>query len=519
MGLLPSLLKPENGPIGSTLNGWLDGAASGRATWIFVLLFVIVGTAFQAISSASVGIDPASLEVYAWGQHPSAGYYAQPPLCALIAAGWFSVFPATDLSFHLLAMVNAAIGLYGVDLIARRCLDGDKRLFVLLFLLLTPFYQFHADRFVPDEITLSTWPIATYCLLRAVDTHGLAWSVRSGATAALALLGDYYSIFLLAGFLAAVVVSPGRDAYLRSTSPWISAITAGILLAPHIQWLSAAGFAPLASAAAHVDAPLIEVLWNTVLYVAGDVCYLALPMAVYWIATGPDWPTLREALWPSDRDARRLVVLLATPLVLAAVTAPAIGAAPAPPWTGSGWFLLPVLLLRPPDAKLPRVAAIRTAALVASAALGALFAAPALAWHYHAVGTKDGREFCRPVAAEVSRAWHYSVGLPLRIVMGNPDLVAATGFYGPDHPDSVPDFDLEASPWVTPQRIQSEGWAAVCAAEGHDCVDEAKRRAAGKDGVSFINFRTTNRYFGSTGKLGRFVFIVVPPQPAPRPLR
>ncbi len=513
---VPAFLKPEDGPIGRALNGWFDRAASGRATWIFILLFVIVWTAFQAISFASVGLHPDLLEVYAWGLHPSAGYYKHPPLGALIAAGWFALFPPTDLSFHLLAMINAAIGLFGVDLIARRYLDGDKRLFVLLFLLLTPFYQFLGGRFNANQLLLSTWPVATYCFLRAFETRGLAWSVRAGAAAALAMLGKYYSVFLLAGFAAGVLFSPGRNAYLRSASPWISAIVGGIFLAPHIRWLFDTGFAPFGYATAlHAGAPLAEVLLKTAYYVVGGIAYVALPMAVYWLATRPDWPTLREALWPADHRARMLVAVLAAPLILPALIAPVIGVVLTPLWTMSGWFLLPIVLLRPSGVKLPRIAAIRTAALLAIITLGALVAAPGLAWHYHTDGTKEGREYYRAVAAEVGRAWRLTFGLPLKIVIGDLYLVSATTFYDQDHPDSVPNFAFAASPWVTPQRLLNEGWVGLCTATDQGCIDEAKRSAADKDGVSFINFQTTNRFFGSTGKPGRFVFILVPPQRTP----
>jgi hypothetical protein len=36
------------------------------------------------------------------------------------------LFPALDWAFHLLAMVNAAAGLYATDLIARRHLEGTS---------------------------------------------------------------------------------------------------------------------------------------------------------------------------------------------------------------------------------------------------------------------------------------------------------------------------------------------------------------------------------------------------------
>jgi len=122
-----------------------------------------------------------------WRCSPGAGISrpdTSPPLATLIAAAWFAVFPVADWSFHLLAMVNAAVAFFAIDLIARRYVSGDKRLLVLLLLLLTPFYQFHGQRFNANAILLSTWPIATYCFLRSFESRSLAWSAAAGVAAA-----------------------------------------------------------------------------------------------------------------------------------------------------------------------------------------------------------------------------------------------------------------------------------------------------------------------------------------------
>jgi hypothetical protein len=211
-----------------------------------------------------------------------------------------------------------------------------------------------------------------------------------------------------------------------------------------------------------------------------------------------------------------LVVLLAVPLVLPAIVAPFIGVALTPMRTMAAWFLLPVVLLRPQTAKPTRIAAIRITALVAATTICGLIAAPWLAWRTHLAGTSEGREYFRQVSAEVTNGWHLATALPLAIVMGDPNLAAAATFYSPDHPDSVPNFALAASPWVTPDRLASDGWVAICTADDQNCVDEARRLAAGKTDVQFINFSTINRYLGRPGRLGRFSFILVAPEARPR---
>ena len=512
---VPAYLKPESGALGRALATWLDHAPKGLATRFLLLWFVLLYTAFAIISSASVGLHPDLLDTYARGLHPAAGYDGHAPLAALMATVWFSLFPPTDWAFHLLAMVNAAAGLYATDRIAGRYLDGDKRIAVLLLLLLTPFYQFMSQRFGADQTLLSTWPIATYCFLRAFETRGLAWSAGAGAAAALAMLGSYYSVFLIAGFVAAVLAHPGRRTYVRSASPWLAVAVGALVQAPHVQWLLATGSTSLSDLAApHAGAPT-KALWKDAVCFVEGIAAVAVLLAVYWIAVRPDRAILRDTFWPPppyppplagegrEGAGRMLVVLLAVPLVLPAVVAPLIGTALTPPWTMPAGFLLPIVLLRPKAAELTRVAAIRITALVAAITVCTLAAAPWLAWRTHAAGTREGREYYRLVSAEMTNAWHLGTGLPLRIVMGDRDLAAAVTFYSTDHPDAMGGFETgAATPWITPERLAQDGWAAICNADDENCVAAARQRAAGKSNVQFITYSTINRYLGKGGKLG-----------------
>jgi hypothetical protein len=510
-------LKPEYGPLGRAFGTWLDHAPAGLASRFVLLWFVILYTAFAIISSAALGLHPELLETYALGLHPAAGYVGPAPLAPLIAGAWFRLFPPTEWAFHLLAMVNAAVGLFAAERIARQYLTGDNQIVVLLLLLLTPFYQFMGEGFGAGETMLSTWPVATWCFLRAFATRGLtgnlAWSAAAGVAAALALLGSYYSVFLIAGFAVAVLAHPGRWPFLRSAAPWLMAAAGGMVLAPYVAWLIAALLErqrtgieiPLFTA----SAPLGDPFWHNALTIAG----VGVMLAVWWIAVRPGATTLRDAVWPPDPDARTLVILLAAPLALPFLAAPFTGAALTPSWPAAGWFLLPVILLRPKAAALSRTAAIRITALVAATTIAALAAAPWLASRWHDEGTPEGREYYRLVGAEVTRAWRLATGQPLRIVTGDPVLRSAVTFYSPDHPDLWPRVAGGAEPSIVPQQL--DGIAAVCRADDETCVAAARQLSAGKANVQFITYSTTNRYLGKPGRLGRFFFILVPPESKP----
>jgi 4-amino-4-deoxy-L-arabinose transferase-like glycosyltransferase len=431
--------------IGRPIDAWFDRERDGRAVAILLLLFVAVWTIFHVVSRASVDLNPDMTEAYAWGRHPSAGYVKHPPLVALMAAAWFAVFPATDWSFDLLAMVNAAIALFALDRIAKLYLSGDKRLLVLLFLLLMPFYQFHGQRFGANPVLLPTWPIATYCFLRAFKTRGLAWSAAAGAAAAVAMLGKYYSIYLIGAFAVAIVLHPARWTYLRSPSPWISAIVGLIVLAPHLLWLKTAASTPFEYLyAVHGRSTLGEIIASIGTYLLGGFAYVALPIAVYTIAVRPDRQLLAQTAWPTDPDRRMVVVLLAAQLLLPALSAPFLGVELTSLWTMQSWFLLPIVLLMPEAVIFPRARAVYVAALVVAISAFALVAAPAIAWIRHVNGGKHNEAYHRLLTDEIMREWHRYTDRPLTIVMGSG--IEAITFYSPDHPDPVPDFHLRVAP-------------------------------------------------------------------------
>jgi 4-amino-4-deoxy-L-arabinose transferase-like glycosyltransferase len=514
---LRDFLNRATSQLASVLDSWFDCEKNGLAILIFCVAFVLIWTSFQIISYATVDLHPDMVEAYAWGLHPSAGYHKHPPLGGLAAGAWFFFFPVADWSFHLFAMCNSAVALYATYLIGRRYLDGDKRLVAVLLLLLTPFYQFHGQRFGANQTLISTWPIATYCFIRAFDsfeqsTKGGMWALLAGASAALAVLGKYYSIFLIAGFLAAVLVHPRGRSYLRSWSPWLSAAVGGLVLAPHVFWLFANDFPPFSYALAlHGRASLAESLGADTRYLAGCVAYVSVLLVVYWLATRPDRKVAREIIWPSDSDGRMLVTLLAVPLLLPALIAPFIGAVLTPLWTMPAWFLLPIVLLRPSAVVLQRTAAAKVVVTVLAVSIAVLIAAPVIAWRNLNAGTKEGRQFYALVAKEAGEQWHARTGKPLTIVMGDLYLASATTFYAADHPDSVPNFVPRTAPWVTQDRLDREGWATICAADDQACIDGERRVAANRPGITSVPFRVTRHFLGREGRTGDFLLTLVPP--------
>jgi len=493
------------------INRWFDAVASGRALWVFLALFVAIWTSFQIVSYASIDLHFDLVEVFAWSQHLAPGY-KHPPLAALIAAAWFAVFPVADWSFHLLAMVNVAVAFFAVDLIARRYVDGDKRLLVLLLLLLTPLYQFHGQRFSTNQVLLSTWPIATYCFLRSFESRSLAWSAAAGATAAAAMLGKYYSVLLVAAFVVAALAHPKRLDYLRSAAPWMSTVAGLVVLAPHLHWYFTTGGETLTYVYERQgNVSTAGLLWALVPYVIGGIGYVSVLLVAYALMVRPDRRLIRETLWPSDPGRRMLVVLLVVPLLLPLVVSPLAGIKFTPLWTMPAWFLLPIVLLSPPQAMVSRLDAVRLAFVVLCISLAVLAASPAVAWARFTQEQTKPRAHSAAVSQELTRAWRKAVQGPLAIVAGDLDLASAVTFYSPDHPLFWSYNRPASTPWITDAERARRGWAAVCPAIEPTCVSLMQRADAKSAGVTRVEFDHAAKFLGRRGPTMRFVFVLVPP--------
>jgi hypothetical protein len=76
----------------------------------------------------------------------------------------------------------------------------------------------------------------------------------------------------------------------------------------------------------------------------------------------------------------------------------------------------------------------------------------------------------------------------------------------------VPQYNFFAAPWVTPARLESEGWAAVCRAEDSGCLTPAERLSAHEPRARRSTVDIVPRFLGHAGPPARFTIVIVPPR-------
>ncbi|HZR74137.1 glycosyltransferase family 39 protein [Bradyrhizobium sp.] len=495
---------------------FLRTIAEVDAGWVIPLLlcgFVAGWQAFLSIAYIGGDLHPDVLETWTLGRSIEWGSAKHPPLMSWIARAWTSVFPLANWSFQLMALTNSAIALWIVDLIARRFVQGDKRLIVLLLLMLTPIYQFHAQRFNANSVLLATWPLATYCFLRSFETRRLGWAVAAGAAAALAMLGKYYSVFLIAGFVFAAILHQERRAYFSSAAPWVSMITGLAVLGPHLHWLATTGAKPFSYAlATHAGKPFGRSLADALLFAPGATMVLALPAAAWVLIAGSRLRTFRQDFLALDEGLWLLFLVSIGTIVFPPIAALVLKSDLQPIWALQGLFLFVILVVCGASYPIEHVHTVRLAVTAfAIATLSVVVVAPGHALYRNSYPLHEGRNFYRKAAEELTRRWHLHSDETLQAIGGDGDLAFAVAFYSPDHP-------LYERPLVNPNTeptldaaLLGKGWAALCFDEDDACINAVTRTLLLAPRFVSHRFKISSSLLGQPGASQSFMAVIVPP--------
>jgi hypothetical protein len=495
---------------------WLDGIEAGWAVPVLLVGFVAVWSAFLTIAYLNGDLHADVLETWTYGRTFEWGSLKHPPLMGWIARAWTSVFPLTDWSFQLMALTNSAIALWAVDLISRHFVTGDKRVVVLLLLMLMPIYQIHAQRFNANTVLLATWPIATYCFLRSFETRQIIWAVAAGATAALAMLGKYYSVFLIVSFVFAAICHPHRRAYFGSLAPWVSTVVGLAALGPHLLWLATTGAMPFTYALEvrplkAFDHSLIEAL----LFILGLGIALAIPTVTWILIAGcrlkrfsQDFRAMNDGLW--------LLFLVSVGMIIfPVITSVGLGTDMPPIWALQGLFLFAILIVCGASFPIERFHSVNLAVLVIGTAVVAVVAvAPIHALYRNIHPLHEGRNFYRQSAMELTRQWHQQSDTALPAVGGDQGLALAVAFYSPDHP-AYEQRLVNRKAGSLSQIALRRGWAALCfdddTAEDINCINFMESNAARASRFVRSEFVLQSALLGQLGTTQRFKAIIVPP--------
>jgi len=492
---------------------WMDGVEAGWAIPLLLIGFVAVWLAFLVIAYIGGDLHSDVLETWTLGRSLEWGYSKHPPLMGWVARAWTSVFPLTNWSFQLMALVNAAFALWTVDLISRRFVKGDKRVIVLLLLMLLPIYQFHAQRFNANAVLLATWPLATYCFLRSFENREIRWAIAAGAAGALAMLGKYYSVFLIGSFFVAALCHPQRRAYFVSWAPWVSATVMFIALVPHLHWLVETGAPPFAYALArHTGKAFAPSVIEALLFILGIAMILAIPTVTWVLIAGNRLKKFSQDFRTMNSGLLLLFLVNVGTIVFPAITSVALGAHMPPIWALQGLFLFAILIVCGTSYPIERFYSVNLAVLVMGiAVIAVVLAAPLHAYYRNFHPLHEGRNFYQQAVMELTQRWHEHSDAALAAVGGDEGLAFAAAFYSPDQPVFEERLVVPHTEALPRHASFERGWAALCYHGDTGCIASMERIAARDARFVRTEFEVQSTLLGQPGATQRFTALMVSP--------
>jgi 4-amino-4-deoxy-L-arabinose transferase-like glycosyltransferase len=509
-----SLVYRFNDTLARLIDALADPARRRRGALVFAFGYGTLWLIYGLIAKSSQDLNADMAEMVVWTREPALGYPKHPPLLAWVLWAWFRIFPLADWSYILLAVITVAGGIYLAVELSAQFLSREKLAAVPFLLAAIPFYNFLGLKFDQNSTLIPLWALATWAMLRALDTRRLGWAALAGIVAAAAMLTKYWSFFLIAALSLAALVHPKRRAYFRSGAPWVTAGLFATALAPHVVWLVRENFPPLTWVATRrISAGLADTLASLAEYLAGTAGYASIALILVAVLVRPTVAAIRDSWFPRD-ERRTAAALFWTPLLLPVVPALIKNISLLSLWSTPALNLMPVMMLASPKVTVPRVAVLRIAGVITAVTLFIVLISPVIAFVILKTGVENNAAYARLIMRAAEQEWHKTIDRPLKMIAGPFVLVSSAAFYGTDRPSTFANFSSYLSPWATGERLSRVGMAIMCEAESDDpsCLRDMARYTAQAPGARRADVALARHWLWFANAPKRFVIAIVPPR-------
>jgi len=479
---------------------FLSAEREGAIVAAILIAFVAAWMLFWEVSTASVDVHYDASEAVIWAQHFAFGY-KHPPLTGWLFALWFSIFPHAQWAMNLLTVLTSAVGLAVGWRLLRDHLDRNRALLGLFALMLIPLYDVKAEVLNANTVMIPVWAAALLFYLRA--RRGLGWldAFLAGAFASLTMLGKYWAVFLFAGMAVAALTGPGVRRFWRSPAPYVMAIGAAIVIAPHLWWMLTQSGASVQFAESVVNRmPFSAALAKSANYFLGSVAYVIGPL-IFFAALRPSRAALADTLWPPEELRRQAWILLLVPLVLPALVNLFVPYRLTAAWTSANWALLPLILYGSRYLLIDERVTARAGLATLAVTLAILIASPVVA----CVRLSHGHDPYRPHFRQVAHIGETLAARPVELLWGSEGIVSGMPFYLPKaKPLTIGPLSPEGR-----AAVAAHGLLIVCASDDEGCRQNAKPFIDA--GAPSKTVTLTRSFLGFSAKQVSFQITAVPP--------
>jgi len=277
-----------------------------------LLAALVAATAIRAVVAGLTGLTDDEAYYRLWALAPAPSYLDHPPMVAfMIAAGRFVAGDA-PLGIRLFAVLTPLAGLLLLWRSAHLLFGPTVAHRAVLFALAMPLLAVGGVIITPDTPSVLFWGLAFWALIELDASGNPNWWLAVGLAAGLGLLSKYTNLFVGAGLVLWLILSPTNRRWLRSWQLWVGGALAIVLALPVLAWNANHGWASFAKQFGRVAQSEPITLRYLGEFIAGYIGLASPAIAVLGIAG-----CLRVSrLPPHARDgARALLAAAVLPLI------------------------------------------------------------------------------------------------------------------------------------------------------------------------------------------------------------
>jgi Dolichyl-phosphate-mannose-protein mannosyltransferase len=443
----------------AALAAWIERRPAA-AFAVFAALHAAVWTALPSVLYQNLPLD--LIEALTYGREWQLGYDKLPPLPWWVVEVVYRLF-GSDVAFYALAEIVVLCAFALVFATARPLVGALGALVSVLVIDGLHYFNYTAPKFNHDVIQLPFWALAGFAF-RAGLRHGriVDWLLL-GFALGMALWAKYFMVVLAAPLALFLLIDRDARRALATPGPWLAAVVALVVMAPHLVWLVRNDFLPFAYASARA-VPSHGVFDHVVHPLVFAASQIATLIPALLIAAPLRWPRPAPADAKVDAFDRRIVTLLAfgpaaTLIALSLVSGRGLVAM----WGYPLWLFLGLWIVMTLGAAIdrPRLARIVGVWAVVFLGLCAVFIAdytvmPRIKDRYRAAFFPGDR-----LAAEIAQRFRAATGAPLRYVVASMWVGGNVAQYSAERPRVLIDGSPRRAPWIDLADLEARGAAVV----------------------------------------------------------
>ncbi|HLH93217.1 MAG TPA: glycosyltransferase family 39 protein [Xanthobacteraceae bacterium] len=442
----------------------------------FAVLHAALWTSLPSALYPNLPLD--LIEALTYGREWQLGYDKLPPLPWWIIEIAYRLV-GIDAVYYLIAEITVLAAFALVWMLARRLIGPLGALAAVLIVDGLHYFNFTAAKFNHDVIQLPFWALAGLTFHGALRTGRWRDWALLGFALGMALWAKYFVVMLAAPLALFVLIDRDARPALETAGPYLAALIAFAVAAPHLVWLVQNDFLPFhyAEARAAPVRGLLDHVLHPFTFVIGQVFWL-VPAALIALPLVVPRPAA-QAPAADAFDLRIVTLLTFGPAGLLIAGSLISGRGLITMWGYPLWLFLGLWLVMATRALIERPQLARI--VLTWGTVTALYAVAFVVdngmlpfFHKYRAAIFPGDR----LGAAISTRFRAATGEPLRYVIATMWLGGNVSRYSPERPRTLIEGKPERAPWIDLADLKRHG-AVVVWDGGGAMPTEYARFAAG----------------------------------------